>query len=97
VTVQPLSQDTEQEIAVCDARSAVLVEKLFQDRYRTRARDSPARAMGNMVQPLSRKEVKLEPFSLLGSIHFGKVAKASKVPRRIVRAPQEKKEGLAHP
>jgi hypothetical protein len=97
VTVQPLSQEKVQDIALCDARSAVLVEKLFQERYRTRARDSPVQAMANMVQPTSRDDVRLEPFSSLRSIHLAKVAKASKVPRRYIRAPRENKDGHPYP
>ena len=63
MVVQPLSQKTEQEITIRDARSAVMVESLFTEKYQPLARDSAVQAFMKMSRPTSVKDLKLHPAS----------------------------------
>jgi hypothetical protein len=92
VTLHSLSQDTEHEITVRDARSAVLVQKLFDDKYRTLARDSPVRAMGHMAQPTSVIDLKLHPLSVPASVYHRRAANASRLLLEEEKKPKEQEE-----
>lgn len=94
VTVQPLSQETEQEITIRDARNAVLVESLFEDKYRALARDSSVPAMAHISRPTSTTDLKLDPSSTPTLAHWNRAAKAARSTRRVVHMPRETEQPI---